>query len=564
MTTKKTDREIDLELKREKEVQKKINERHERDRVAEKVARERKPIHHCLTRRDFLSQGLIMGGGAFFTTGLSSLLTSNTANASLLQTHLGELVTANNPILSIDLAGGANLLGGGAVVGFADTENQLDVGTNSGSYIQLGIPSNLHPKNDANVDSQFGLKFHRSSGFRQGLIDGIGHDPNDPASPPDLAEYIDGVIACAVTADDSAANAINPLYAINHVANNRGKLVAAVGTQPNAYGGKSVGPAQDMKAAWRPSNISVGNAEADAAGLVSVGRNIMEPGILDALGPKGQFRLEKFMEIVGNITKKDMDRVVGGRHQNTLVANKIRSLANDSSKLFDTYGPEKLKPTDSEVVAHVQAIFGDGNGNISNNNMQHAAIMNLIVKGIATTGTIQIGGADYHNGTNMTGYNVDRNAGLAVARFFRMCHAEERNGVAYICTDGGVRGNTAGQLDPDNGNVVWQGDSGARSGIIILRYVHGVKRIDNPNGGSNLIYGKRQIGWYAENGGAQLGSSPFINSPHLLTRLITANYIASMLDTTDRDEARTIAGDIMIQKFGGDWKPSWNKYIRCC
>ena len=134
------------------------------------------------TRREFLSQGFILGGaGAIFGTSAATI----GGNAFALSGDLAPLVSSCGiatqgagkiPFICFDLAGGSNQAGSNVLVG--QQGGQLDFLSTQG-YERQGLPGDMIPpivnantQTRDNIDQQLGLAFHSDSAFLRGMLVG--------------------------------------------------------------------------------------------------------------------------------------------------------------------------------------------------------------------------------------------------------------------------------------------------------------------------------------------------------------------------------------------------------
>ena len=137
------------------------------------------PILHAdhakpVTRRDFLSAGLVTGSATVMVPTVASLLAARGAHADVLAdlTGIGAAgcgITGGAgkiPFICFDLSGGANLADSNSLIG--KQGGQLDFLTTAG-YSKLGLPGNMTPNLANQVDQQYGLAFHIDSAFLRGM-----------------------------------------------------------------------------------------------------------------------------------------------------------------------------------------------------------------------------------------------------------------------------------------------------------------------------------------------------------------------------------------------------------
>ena len=138
-----------------------------------------------------------------FVPTFSGLLVPSTSFADATTQCLSHKFCSDMPFLCVDAAGGMSIAGSNIIVGFGKGEDQLDFGAGkSNAYIRLGIHPDDHPKRSGMVNSDFGIKFHSKSWILKGLTDVLAPEDGEK----DLRKFVEGVLICAITGDDSAGN----------------------------------------------------------------------------------------------------------------------------------------------------------------------------------------------------------------------------------------------------------------------------------------------------------------------------------------------------------------------
>ena len=98
----------------------------------------------------------------------------------------------------------------------------------------------------------------------------------------------------------------------------------------------------------------------------------------------------------------------------------------------------------------------------------------LIMEGYAGSGTIALGGYDYHDGTATTGEERDEQAGKVIGIVLAMAAALQRKTMLHVYTDGGVDADS--NKDPQSVSddaikkYIWRGDSESRAAAFVLVY----------------------------------------------------------------------------------------------
>lgn len=508
------------------------------------------------TRREFLASGLMGVSTLAFTSGSMALLSpSNVLGAAVCGSS--NLLCGNVPFLCLDGAGGMNIAGGNVIVGFASNQEQEEFGHNVISdFRRLGIADNYHPSKSGMINSSFGLKFHSTSGILEGLEEVLAPRIGDTK---DLREYVDGLLLCAVTNDDTSGNPTNTTYMAQKVGA-KGDLVQLIGTSGSVSGGNSVAPSDQVNLTLKPS--ALGNFKSSES-LLSIGDNIMGNGGLNAFATGGATRMKRFMELLSRS---------GSSHLNDIRRNPAMSAEVDkfltrqggTQGVFDRFSPATLNPmtnpTDGALIAKVyDAPLGNVDQRVAN-------ILNLLTKRIAGAATIEIGGCDYHNGTATSGHERDKSIGRNMGLAIRMAAERNQPIFLHLFTDGGVTGDAAGQVDPNMPTrTVWRSDDGVRSAAVMLVFHPNRKRVNvGDNEHSNfLLNGKtRQIGWYKIAGGTAIDSHSLANNVSKLWIGVILNYMATLVDSTDDDKIVYEVGEKFKAQFGAILPPDWKELIR--
>ncbi|HXR51388.1 MAG TPA: hypothetical protein VN762_04550, partial [Steroidobacteraceae bacterium] len=140
------------------------------------------PILHAdharpVSRRDFLSAGLVTGSATVIVPTVASMLASRAARADG-QAVLADLAgigagacgiqggSGKVPFICFDLSGGANIAGSNVLIGKGG--GQLDFLTTAG-YSKLGLPGNMTPNLANQLDQSYGLAFHIDSAILRGM-----------------------------------------------------------------------------------------------------------------------------------------------------------------------------------------------------------------------------------------------------------------------------------------------------------------------------------------------------------------------------------------------------------
>jgi len=511
------------------------------------------------TRREFLASGLMTMSALALTSGTASLLSSSNAFGAL-SCDAGNLLCGNVPFLCLDGAGGMNIAGGNAIVGFAKNQEQEEFGFNVFSdFRRLGIPDNYHPSKSGMINSTYGLKFHSTSGILEGMDEILAPRMGETN---DLRDYVDGLLLCAVSNDDTQGNPINTTY-MAQKAGAVGDLVQLIGTVNSVSGGSAQAPTDQVNLVLKPSYMRNFN---DSQGLLSIGSNIMSKNLLNTTSEGGSQRMKRFMDLIargGNSHLKELKK-------NTTFMTDVEKFSSRQAKtqeIFDRYSPSSLNPTtnmtDGAVLAKVYNMTID---QIKGDDQMAGNILNLLTKRVAGAATIAVGGCDYHDGTAVSGHNRDKGIGRFIGAAIRLASERQVPIFIHLFTDGGTTADPSGQVDPNlPTRVVWRSDDGVRSASLMIVYNPKKKRaVVGDNEHSNfLLNGKtRQIGYFKIAGGNAVDAHSLSNNIGKLWIAVILNYMATLVNTTDDEKLINEVGERFKEKFGAILPPDWKDLIR--
>ncbi|MCF6217927.1 MAG: general secretion pathway protein GspF [Gammaproteobacteria bacterium] len=465
------------------------------------------------SRRDFLAQGLALGGAMVMAPPLFGL---NSAQAALstdmealkLACGINSVGAGKIPFICFDLAGGASMAGTNVLIG--QQGGQLDFVSTEG-YNRMGLPGDMVPSLNDPIsglpyyDDSLGLAFHSDSGFLRGIRERLGTG---------TAANINGAVIPARSENDTGNNPHNPMYGIAQAGAN-GELLRLIGSVSSDSGGNSMSPAQMIRTEWRPTKV---DRPRDVTGLVDTGKLV---GLLD------QADAVAVLESVQRISAAKIGNIQTGVTQAALIKDLLSCGYVKTADLVDRYGdPSALNPTlDTEIVGP-GGIFSQAEFDSDREFRKTASVMKMVMNGYAGAGTITIGGYDYHTGERATGELRDLRAGRCMGACLEYAHRLGQPLMMYVSSDGSVFSN--GSLDESEdgrGKGVWTGDSSATAASFFLVY--------NPLGRPQLLGGnadqqaqQQQIGYFRRDGSVETASSPAANNVNLLVETVILNYLA--------------------------------------
>jgi hypothetical protein len=479
------------------------------------------------TRRDFLSQGFILGGatvlgGATLSLGpgraqavLSPDLQNLIDNDLLTDCSIKALGAGKIPFICFDLAGGSNQAGSNVLVG--QRGGQLDF-LSTGGYERQGLPGDMVPSivnpntgtND-NVDQTLGLAFHFDSAFLRGMMTKVS---------PATAANINGAVIPARSDNDTGNNPHNPMYGIAR-AGADGSLLTLVGSENSDSGGNSMAPASLIDLKIRPTKV---DRPSDVTGLVDVG------DLTSVLRQEDAVAVMESIYRISDIKMRDMDT-----NQTITTDDVVKDLVRcgylKSADLADRFAnPNTLDPTTDPTIVGAGGIFSaaefTGNDRSASEFRKTASVMKMVINGFAGAGTIEMGGYDYHGGRRAEGEVKDFRAGQCMGACLEYAARQGLPLMLYVMSDGSLSSNgTIDDTVDGRGKGEWTSDNSSTAATFFLVY--------DPNGRPSLLGGSpeeqaihQQIGHMRPDGSVETAATPAAGNVNLLAETVILNYMA--------------------------------------
>ncbi len=490
----------------------------------------RHPDHpQPVTRRDFIRQGFLTGGGMVMGGALWGLF-PRLAQAVLstdIQTMatgagcpLGASAISKVPFICFDLAGGANIAGSNVLVG--NQGGQLDLLTTAG-YSKLGLPGDMLPgqvetapsatSNGDFTDTTLGLAFHSTSAMLRGILERVSLA---------TAANINGAVIPARSDNDTGNNPHNPMYGIAR-AGATGEIVTLVGSRNSESGGNSVAPAAMVDPEIRPTKV---DRPSDVTGMVDTGNLtgiLTDPSDVVAV-------MESITRISDSkVALSAVDPRLSAA-DNTAIKNRIRCGYISSADIADRFAGVSVDPAGDTDIVGAAGIFSQAEFDGDAEFRKTASVMKMVLDGAAGgyagAGTITMGGYDYHTGDRSTGELRDLRAGRCMGACLEYAARKGRPLMLYVFSDGSVASN--GQVDNSadgGGKGVWTGDNSSTAASFFLVY--------NPASQPQLLGASvteqalhQQIGYMRSDASVETASSPAANNVNLLVETVILNYMA--------------------------------------
>ena len=457
------------------------------------------PILHAdhpkpVTRRDFLSRGLISGAAMLTVPSWLQLLLDPKPARALTAQECGIVAGGGGriPFLCVDLAGGANTAGSNVMVG--GMGGQLDF-ISDGGYEKLGLPPTMSPSLVGQVNTELGLAFHADSAFLRGIL---------AKTSPATRANINGTILCARSSNDTGNNPHNPMYGINK-AGATGDLLTLIGSENTDSGGRSRAPDSKIDLSVRPTKV---DRPSDATGLVDTGK------LVELLDPTDAGAVMLAIERISELKLQKMN-------ETQMIEDLIQCGYIKSTDLVQRFGdPTLLDPLlDTEIAGLPTSIFSAADLT-EDKFIKTATVMKLVIGGFAGAGTLEFGGYDYHNGSRSRGEVRDFEAGLAMGAALEYAARLGQQLMLYVFSDGSVA--SSGQIDNSvdgRGKYAWQNDQSSTAATFILIY--------DPAGRPVLMTPTaNQIGYFRDSGDVETSANRVADNVDVLAESIVLNYLA--------------------------------------
>jgi hypothetical protein len=498
-----------------------------------------------VTRRELLGAGFLSGSATILAPAwVGALLKVSQAKAAgVLDTDLDALTTECNiasaasaggatgpvPFITIDCAGGMNMIGSEALVGVSGGQMNL---LSTAGYGKLGLPATMIPTASTNFSTVLGLAFHSDSAMLRGILSKL--------SAAGQAN-VNGVVIPAISQNDTGNNTLNAVYGVakaamfgaGTTAKTYGSLITLAGTQSSVSGGNSMSPATLVDPTLQPTKISKAQ---DDVGLVSSGASGTSQDTIAAL--QSQVRIsagaspktagDPFMT-TGNgaytSTPSALDAVTlvqGNTDANAALKDQVRcAYLKNANTAASFSSPNALNPTlDTNIVAPSGAIFTTAELSADSDLTATAAVMKLVMNGYAGAATIALGGFDYHDSTRATGEVKNQHAGEVIGAILEYAHRVNSPVMIQVISDGSLVSTGKADTSTNGRNKFgWQGDNQQVAASILLVY--------SPKGRPVLTSAAaNQIGYMNTDGTVNPTSSPAANANNLLVQTVMLNYMA--------------------------------------
>ncbi len=329
---------------------------------------------------------------------------------------------------------------------------------------------------------------------------------------------IDGIVIPARSENDSGNNPHNPMYAIAEALKLAspdnpkvypGSVVTLIGSRNSESGANSMSPSMTINPEIRPTKV---DRPSDVTGMVDTGdltSVFSEPADVVAV-------MESMVRNSDNKLTK-IDPKLGVNNQ--AVLDMVRCGYIKSADLADRFAGVPVDPATDPDIVGAGGIFSSAEFDGDREFRKTASVMKMVANGYAATGTIAMGGYDYHTGDRSTGEIRDLRAGRCIGACLEYAARINTPIMIYVYSDGSVFSNGAVDNSQDGrGKGVWTGDNQSTASSFILVY--------NPGNPPQVILPGRQIGFFNAGGSVVNSSSVAANNVNLLVETVVLNYMA--------------------------------------
>ncbi len=440
-----------------------------------------------LTRREFLSRGLIAGTSTIFLPSLATLVSREAKAECDIGVDNGVIGAGKIPFIAIDQGGGANIAGSNVMVGGAGGQEDF-ISTNG--YETLGLPTAISPQN-VGVDRSFGLAMHPNSALLRGML--------DKTSAATRAN-VNGTIIPARSENDTGNNPHNPIYGIARAGAN-GEFVATIGTRNSDTGGRSTAPEYMISAELSPTRVSNRN---EAIGLSG--------------GEADGFPSNRVAEATAILSQLKLGLINEAQATEELIqCGYDKSLATFNSPIL----PSDLDPEADPALTNIFP-----NGELSNDGdfRKAAATMKVVVNGYGGCGTMEFGGRDYHQDPRPETDGKDFKIGQVIGASLEYAAQQGKPLMLYVFSDGAVSADRNNPEDDGNGTTKfrWRSDNSQRAASLMLVYSPAIASAALMRNGN----ASQQLGYFRSDGSIETNSTPFANSVTSLAEMVVLNYMA--------------------------------------
>lgn len=451
--------------------------------------------HKPVTRRDFLSTGLLGFGASMTLPSLATMLAPSVVNA---QTSTSCAAAALS-----DMCAFVGIKGSG---GFAISANAMPLdrgGQLLSSYSRIGM--GLGSRVQVTYEFANRVPFYSASGIVAGI--------RAEASALTLANTV-FIPNWYTSQDDNSMNKQDIT----------GAVIAAglAGSKLKNLGRSNTETGVNNSYAYvrPPAPLVVGRYE-DIVGSL---------GVSGALATLNETQKGNLFRNIQNLTSSQaaaIQNMTGGE-----LLSRLLNCANiDNTNLIANAASLNIDPLSNAQLATVWNI--NNNSNRGSQDFVFASMVFNALNGNASTVNLDIGGCDYHNGTRTAGDARDLDIGRVIGNTLESAAVMGKKVFIHVTTDGAVTG-----PESDDPGGIWSSDRGNAGGSYIIAYDPAGPHSTMGNQIGHYTSGQAADGSFLTGGSTELASAAvfanylsFNNKMNLLEQVLPRVFETSQIDT---------------------------------
>ncbi|SMF28903.1 hypothetical protein [Pseudobacteriovorax antillogorgiicola] len=441
------------------------------------------------TRRELVGAGLMTGLSYAVVPGILSAITQKAygidAEKCKADANAGDAAAAPAGYLHIELSGGASLAGNmvfGKQSAGAPIEYLAD-------YSTLGFGNDIKP-GTVEPNTTFGAPFHPESRILQGMLSVMSAE---------AAAKTRAAGGAGTSGDDSRNNPLNPIQLAVKTRSNGALTTMAIQADGRNSGG-------------RTAPLDLGDDPSIAKAIVSDEAslaNLVDPGLIaERLSVDAAVKIS---EAAGKLSESKLARF-NAQDLPTQVQELVACGYLGSKDLLTEFTADRLAPSSDAMITGAPYGALTLNQINADENQQRSIIMSkLLTDNLASGGTIEMGGYDYHGRGRQAQNDRDQEVGVVIGLALETAHRKGQPLFIAITSDGSTAAQQGG-----TGHVAHRADSGARGSCLMFAI--------GAAAAPDMI--QNQIGKFNDQGAVDTSYLVTSNSPNLQALMIAYNYAA--------------------------------------
>lgn len=421
-----------------------------------------------ITRRDLLHSGVIAFGGSLISQSLFQLLVPSEAQAGVVCQVSG--TSEWIPMITVHLSGGSCL-----------TSHWIPL--DSG-----GSPLKAYPKTGWGGQFTPDYEFANRAPFfgRSTFLAGV----RTTASFDSLTNTVFTGMSVGGSQDDSANNMADISGLIKGMGA-KGRILPNLGTANTATG------ANIRPAFLAPPSPLIVQGYADITGAL---------GVAGSLSPMvAAQRAGKMFETIQQLSIRQAEKY-GNLNGGEKILPTITCRTDENTQLISNPAGNNTDPRANAQVATVWGLAA--NTPMTSRAYQFGSIVFNCLNGNGSTGNLNMGGYDYHDGTRTRGDAADNAAGQVVGQILETAKVLGKKVFVMVTTEGA----TTAPISTESG-APWTSDGGERNGVYIMAY--------SPTG--SIKASGSQLGYMNAN---EAAADPLLASPDRAAAAAFVNYLS--------------------------------------